>query len=126
MDNYIIVDNLGITIFFKLMGTFKALMHIYSINNNKQKEIQNMRKTFNNALKVIRFRIEEERQEIKKAEADMKKFEYGSDEYTMARVNFKSSIRWKSCLEYLLETDLSDFNIKYFDELTEHKNKFTD
>ena len=85
-----------------------------------------MRKTFNNALKVIEFRLEEERQAVKKAESDMKKFEYKSKEYEMARINFKSSIRWESCLKYLLENDLSDFNMKYFEELREHKNKFTD
>ena len=85
-----------------------------------------MRKTFNNALKVIKFRLEEERQEVKKAEANMKKFEYGSTEYMDAKISFRSAIRWESCLKYLLENDLSDFNMKYFDELREHKNKFTD
>ena len=85
-----------------------------------------MRKTFKNAIKVIEFRLEEERQEVKKAQADMKKFDYGSKEYNMARISFKSAIRWESCLKFLLETDLSDFNMKYFEELREHKNRFTD
>tara|TARA_B100001939_G_C16895075_1_gene597188 strand:+ start:1021 stop:1278 length:258 start_codon:yes stop_codon:yes gene_type:complete len=85
-----------------------------------------MRKTFNNALKVIKFRLEEERQRIKEAKADMKKFEYGSKEYEHASIIHGASLQWEGCLESLLQHELTDFNMKYFDELNEHKNKFTD
>ena len=76
-----------------------------------------MRKTFNNAIKVIQFRLEEERQRIKEAKADMKKFELGSKEYEHASIIHGASLQWEGCLENLLRFELSDFNMKYFDEL---------
>ena len=85
-----------------------------------------MRKTFKNARKVIEFRLQEERQREKEARADMKKLVYQSEDYEKASVMFQSSLFYQSCLENLLKYDLSDFNMKYFEELNEHKNKFTD
>ena len=85
-----------------------------------------MRKTFNNARKMIEFRLKEEKQREIDSRADMKKFEYKSDDYNQASIMFESSLYYQSCLENLLKFDLSDFNMKYFEELNEHKNKFTD
>ena len=85
-----------------------------------------MRKTFNNARKIIEFRLEEEKQREIDSRADMKKFEYKSEEYNQACVMFQSSLYYQSCLKNLLDYDLSNFNMKYFEELNEHKNKFTD
>ena len=56
----------------------------------------------------------------------MKKLVYQSEDYEKASVMFQSSLFYQSCLENLLKYDLSDFNMKYFEELNEHKNKFTD
>tara|TARA_R100001443_G_scaffold4000_3_gene12086 strand:+ start:14845 stop:15207 length:363 start_codon:yes stop_codon:yes gene_type:complete len=120
------------------MGTFKALWHIYSMNtsDNNQNNVNNlwitliknkgykMRKTLTNAKKVIEFRIKEEQARIKEARANMKKFDNGTNAYEEARIIFGASLQWESCLRTLLEQDLSDFNMKYFDELNEHKSKF--
>lgn len=85
-----------------------------------------MRKTFNNARKIIEFRLKEEKQREIDSRADMKRFEYKSDDYIKASIMFESSLYYQSCLENLLKYDLSDFNMKYFEEINEHKNKFTD
>ena len=100
------------------MGTFAPLIHIYNMNTNinKKTKAEQMRKTFNNAKKIIEYRLEEERLTIKKAKEDMNKFELGSDEYEKANIVFGSSLHWESCLEYLLEYDLTDFKLKYFEE----------
>ena len=85
-----------------------------------------MRKTLTNAKKVIEFRIKEEQARVKEARANMKKFDHGTDAYDQARIMFGASLQWEACLKTLLKDDLSDLNMKYFEELNEHKNRFTD
>ena len=100
------------------MGTFTPSYSIYSMQTfiNKKTKVEKMRKTFNNAKKIIEYRLEEERLTIKKAKEDMKKFDLGSDEYKQAKIIFGSSLHWESCLEYLLDYDLTDFKLKYFED----------
>ena len=100
------------------MGTFIPPCHIYNMKTiiNKKTKAEQMRKTFNNAKKIIEYRLEEERLTIKQAKEDMNKFEIGSDEYEKANIIFGSSLQWESCLEYLLEYDLTDFKLKFFEE----------
>ena len=100
------------------MGTFTPFCHIYSMQTiiNKNRKAEEMRKTFNNAKKIIEYRLEEERLTIKKAKEDMKKFDLGSDEYEHANIIYGSSLHWESCLEYLLDYDLTDFKVKYFED----------
>tara|TARA_R100000231_G_scaffold86513_1_gene65668 strand:- start:3668 stop:3967 length:300 start_codon:yes stop_codon:yes gene_type:complete len=94
---------------------------------NKNRKAEEMRKTFDNAKKIVAYRLEEERLRKIQAKEEMMKYPFDSEEFKKADLNYESALNWESCLEYLLEFDLTDFKLKYFEEFKrvqdEIKNK---
>ena len=100
------------------MGTFTPLMHIYSMNTNKQTKEQTMKQTYEQVLKVIYYRFEKIKTELQEREQELDLFiEEGIDDDD----KFKTLLHrrgWvasqKSILENLLKYDLDQFDKDYF------------